>query len=269
MSLTGTTQTPQQIEQQYKDSSNLRARAAIYHFAASKISWPTWVFDQMLAEIPQAASVVEIGCGPGGLWRTNLPRVPTQWRVVLSDLTPGMVEEATAAAADDGRFSVRQMDAMKMALPDASVDAVIANHMLYHVPDLPASLREIRRVLKPEGKLLATTNSERHMLRMKELIFEFLGDEASPLLSHLPFSLENGEAQLRRVFSLVQMRCLSGELNVTDSEVIVQYVLSVQSDTVKITPEKLHQLRQRAENEISSRGHIRFETAAGMFIAAK
>jgi ubiquinone/menaquinone biosynthesis C-methylase UbiE len=264
-------QTPEQIQQQYKDSSNLGARAAIYRFSTSesKISWPTWVFDQMLAEIPREASVLEIGCGPGGLWRENLPRVPTQWRIVLSDLTAGMVEEATAAVRGDGRFSVKQMNAEKIDLPNASVDAVVANHMLYHVLDLPAALREIHRVLKPGGKLLATTNGEKHMERMNELILEFLGN-VSPLLKRLPFSLENGEAQLRAVFPRVQMlHCGRSELRVTEAEVIVQYVLSVQSDTMKITPEKLRDLRQRVENEISSSGAIHFETAAGMFIAAK
>src|ERR1700733_12017786 len=185
-------ETPEEIQQQYKNSSNLGARAAIYRFGTgtSKTSWPTWVFDQMLAEIPQVASVLEIGCGPGGLWRENLPRVPRQWRVVLRDLTEGMVKEATAAVLGDGRFSVKQMNAEKIDLPDSSVDAVIANHMLYHVLDLPAALREISRVLKPAGKLLATTNGDQHMQRMNELILEFIGD-VSPLLRQLPFSLEN------------------------------------------------------------------------------
>src|SRR5262245_54947342 len=95
---------------QYKDSTNLNARAAIYRFAGGSGFGPGHVFSQMLATIPADADVLEVGCGPGWLWRSNLSRVPPSWRILATDLTPGMTGEAAAALGADARFRVRQMD---------------------------------------------------------------------------------------------------------------------------------------------------------------
>src|SRR5262245_16237962 len=143
LSLTDTLKSEADLRQQYKDSSNLAARSSIYRFGTSQQSWPLWVFDQMLAEFPAAANVLEVGSGPGGLWRRNLDRIPPNWRVMLSDLSPGMMAEARTALGADARFSFANMDVHQLALPDASVDGIVANHMLYHVADLSQGLREI------------------------------------------------------------------------------------------------------------------------------
>ncbi|HEY7091458.1 MAG TPA: class I SAM-dependent methyltransferase [Tepidisphaeraceae bacterium] len=256
----------QDLKSQYKDSSNLSARASIYGFATSGPSWPTWVFDQVLGEIPGEAEVLEIGCGPGALWKTNLPRVPQGWRIILSDLMPGMIAEARARLGGDERFSFMQMNAQRLALPDRSVDAVIANHMLYHVADLPAAVREIRRVLRPGGKLLAGTNSEQHLRRMKQLIGQYMG-EASPFAGEMPFSLENGEGILRGGFEHVTKRTLRGELRVTEVEAVVQYVLSVEGAKQVIDGARLDELRRQVTDELASDGVFVTATEVGVFIA--
>ena len=99
-----------------------------------------WVFDQLLAENPIDRQILEVGCGPGGLWRENLPRVPNDWQITLTDLMPGMCDESRNALAGDSRFIVRTMNAEQIDFPDASFDAVIASHMLYHVPDIHAGV---------------------------------------------------------------------------------------------------------------------------------
>jgi ubiquinone/menaquinone biosynthesis C-methylase UbiE len=63
-----------------------------------------------------------------------------------------MIRETRANLARLGHpFSFAQADAQALPFRDASFDAVIANHMLYHVPDISRSLGEVRRVLKPSG----------------------------------------------------------------------------------------------------------------------
>ena len=124
---------------------------AIYRFLPPGTPWPIWVFDRLLEELPAHADVLEIGCGPGTLWKKNLERLPSMWRVSLSDLMPGMVNEAHDGLASNARFAFREMDAQKLDCPDASYNGVVANHMLYHVPDLPKALSEIHRVLRSAG----------------------------------------------------------------------------------------------------------------------
>jgi ubiquinone/menaquinone biosynthesis C-methylase UbiE len=255
------------VQRQYADAANLRARSAIYRFAEPATTpWPRWVFDQL--GLPPDARVLEVGSGDGGLWKRNLDRLPAAWRVVMLDLSHGML---TAARGDlpAAQFAFAQGDAARLPLADAQFDAVVANHMLYHVADRAAALREIRRVLVPRGgRLFATTNSDEHLGPMRRLINEFLGD-GSPLREPLPFSLENGAAALGAVFPRVERRENRGALRVTDADAVIRYVMSVTGAPERITGARLDELRRRAAREIETHGAFVFPTAAGMFVAGE
>jgi ubiquinone/menaquinone biosynthesis C-methylase UbiE len=61
-----------------------------------------------------------------------------------------------------GRFAFAVVDARDIPFAANSFDAVIANHMLYHIkPGRGQAFSEIARVLKPEGRLYASTNGGR------------------------------------------------------------------------------------------------------------
>jgi SAM-dependent methyltransferase len=269
MRLTDTIKTADDLHKQYKDSSNLNARSAIYRFSVGGGWGPDVGFERMLAMMPAGADVLELGCGPGGLWKNRIERVPPGWRTLLTDLMPGMVDEAARALANDPRFRVLQMDAQKLDLADASFDAVVANHMLYHIEDRPRALAEIRRVLKPGGKLFAATNSDSHLAKIRQLLDEFLADDPAIKGGGIPFSLENGEAQLRPFFDDGIVDAGPSELRVTEADSIVQYVLSVGNAKETIRDQKLIDLRQRVQREIDTRGAFVDATAAGMFIATR
>jgi SAM-dependent methyltransferase len=254
---------------QYKDSGNLNARAAIYRFGRGGGGFgPGQIFDLMLQTIPADADVLEVGCGPGWLWRGNLPRVPPSWRILLTDLSPGMTGEAMAALGTDARFSARQMEVQALDLPDAGFDAVVANWMLYHVEDRPRALAEIRRVLKPGGALFAATNGDKHVGEIDALVNEYLGD-ASPLKGGLAFTLESGEAQLAPFFASVSIADGHGTLRITETEAVVGYVLSFDQSKQAIVGDRLDELRRRVHKEIESAGAFVVHTHSGLFVARK
>ena len=64
-----------------------------------------------------------------------------------------MQEAEQSLLHTDLKFTFGKIDAQSIPYEKDSFDAVIANHMLYHVPDLARTLSEIRRVLRPEGCL--------------------------------------------------------------------------------------------------------------------
>ena len=181
-------------DDQYRDSSNLRARQGLHtRFSTNPYPWQRWVFDHLLCpntrragvpagpSLPQEAAIRELGCGPGWLWRENAERIPSGWRVLLSDLSSGMVHDAQASLAP--RCSARAYavaDAQSLPFAAGAFDAVIANHRLYHVPDLPRALAEIARVLKPGGRLFAATNGAGHMAEVSATIEELAPRHASP-----------------------------------------------------------------------------------------
>ena len=127
---------------QYKDSSNLDARVAIHQrFSTNSYGWFNWVFDA-LSKLPADAKILELGCGPGYLWKENISRIPAGWRITLSDLSSGMLDAAWRNLVVTGRaFKFEEIDAQSIPYPDETFDAVIANHMLYHVPDRRKALK--------------------------------------------------------------------------------------------------------------------------------
>src|SRR6266498_3249918 len=154
---------------QYRDSSNLDARVVIHQrFSTNSYGWFKWVFDTLL-KLPENTRILELGCGHALLWKENISRIPAGWNITLSDLSSGMLDAAWRNLAVTGSaFKFEEMDAQSIPYEAETFDAVIANHMLYHVPDRPKAIAEIKRVLKAGGRLLATTVGKNHMKEMMD-----------------------------------------------------------------------------------------------------
>jgi len=213
--------------EQYKDASNLNARIRLHlEFSTNKYGWFRWVFDQY--KLIHQARVLELGCGPGDLWLENIDRVPEGWEITLSDFSPGMLNQAREKLVDQPQpFNFETIDAQSIPYESDHFDIIIANHCLYHVPDRPKAISEIRRVLKPGGRFYGTTIGINHMIELSDLAARFDPEMSAPLRNKdIPFVLENGGEQLRAFFSDVQMRRYLDELRVTDVDVLVDYAFS-------------------------------------------
>lgn len=94
---------------------------------------------------------VEVGCGTGALTSSILRRAaPAR----LTAVEPSAAFLATARdSISDPRASFVQGDAQSLPLPDASADLLVAGLVLNFIPDRPRALAEMRRVLRPGGKL--------------------------------------------------------------------------------------------------------------------
>lgn len=213
------------LSKQYDDESNLEARAGLHErFSTGEQGWFDWVFDQF--DLPADARVLELGCGPAYLWEANADRIPSGWHLTLTDFSEGMVHEARAALADAEReFSFDVVDAQDIPFEDERFDAVIANHMLYHVPNREQAFSEIRRVLRPGGRLYASTGGKRHMQELYKLVEKFRGSPVERDRSD-GFRLENGAAQLAEWFADVTRQRHNNSLRITEAEPVVAYANS-------------------------------------------
>ena len=102
------------------------------------------------------ARVLDAGCGSG---QFALALAERGVRVTGLDLSPEMIRRAQDHAAERGLASAiewRTGDVKHVADPLAVYDAIQARVLLQFVPDIPGTLRELRRVLKPGGRLLAS-----------------------------------------------------------------------------------------------------------------
>jgi ubiquinone/menaquinone biosynthesis C-methylase UbiE len=104
-----------------------------------------WVCDQATGD------TLEVAVGTG----RNLPLYGEDVRLTAIDLSPGMLAVARERAATLGRpVELREADAQKLPFTDASFDTVVATLSLCSVPDLDATVAELRRVLRPGGRLV-------------------------------------------------------------------------------------------------------------------
>src|SRR6266545_1500464 len=224
------------LNDQYRNATNLNARIQLHErFSTNTYGWHRWVFDQI--KIAPRSRILELGCGPGRLWLQNIERIPADGEITLSDFSPGMLEETRRNLAGSGRpFSFEVIDAQSIPFADASFDAVIANHMLYYVPDRAKALGEIRRVLRSGGYLYASTVGAAHLREMGELAEQF-DPRLVPWVGARPtdsFRLENGAEQLAPYFAEVALHRYEDALIVTEAEPLVAFIASEDADKVLV-----------------------------------
>jgi ubiquinone/menaquinone biosynthesis C-methylase UbiE len=255
--------------EQYPNGSNLNARIQLHkRFSTNRYGWHRWVFDQL--DLPPRAEILEVGCGPGTLWIENLERIPGHWSILLSDFSPGMVEEAQQSLQQSqGRFRFEVLDVQAIPYPNASFDAVIANHMLYHVPKRERALSEIHRVLRPTGRLYASTCGLSDMKELHDLVRE-ADPEMPPHDSRWAgaFHLETGQKELEQWFAGVVLRRYEDGLVVADADALVAYVRSSRCKSA-LVDDSLCRFARSVEQEIARHGALRITKDAGLFESRK
>ena len=253
---------------QYKDASNLDARMEIHkRFSTNSYGWYNWLFD-ILLKLPVNAKLLELGCGPAYMWRECSSRIPAGWDIILSDLSAGMVDAAWRNLVVTGRnFKFKEIDAQSIPFEDEMFDAVIANHMLYHVPDKAKALGEIKRILKTGGHFFATTVGDNHLKEITDWFRQIHRSEVWDSFANL-FTLENGLDQLKPFFPNVTLSRYEDNLHVTELEPLVAYFRSgVRAG--ELSDEEFAKLQVDLENELKQKGSIFITKDSGLFEAVK
>ena len=127
----------------------------------ARFEYGPWMPESLGYDETKGLRVLDVGCGQGiDVYRYALAGA----RATGIDLTPRHVELSRAHLEAMGlEAEIVQGDAEALPFPDASFDRVSSNGVLHHTPDMPAALREIRRVLAPERR------GPRHRLQPKLL----------------------------------------------------------------------------------------------------
>ena len=199
--------------EQYSDSQKLAARARLASkYAISEQPWFPWVAGHL--PLKTGDRILDAGCGPGWFWEAVAEAIPARIDVTLTDLSPGMVEEAQMRCAPLPLSLVDSQVADAAALPfeAGTFDGVLAMHMLYHMPDPAVAISEMFRVLKPGGFIAVTTNGMNNTRGLYELTTVFGGTPYDPAAA--AFGFDEAERQLREQFGNV-----AGHRNITPMRV--------------------------------------------------
>jgi len=108
-----------------------------------------------LGALQAGERVVDVGCGAGLDSLIAARMLGPSGQVIGVDMTPQMLEKARASAAQLGLTNVefREGLAEELPVPDGWADVIISNGVLNLTPDKAVSLKQMARVLKPNGRL--------------------------------------------------------------------------------------------------------------------
>ncbi len=124
-------------------------RMGIDHGAEATARMLAELEDVLGEPLPSGGTVVDVGSGTGHV-AVKLARTGRFGRVIAADISPKMLEQASASAAANGcRIETVETDMVRLPFDDASVDLVVGCAVLHHLPDPIAFMPEVRRILKP------------------------------------------------------------------------------------------------------------------------
>ncbi len=266
---------PQAVGRMYSTDEALRIRQETHNlYSQPKTDFAGWALDSVKWRGDE--TVLDIGTGPGGYFTALLERYP-DIEYYGCDLHPGMVKN------HPHKVTLSVADAQRLPYPDASFDVVMANHMLFHVPDVMRALRELRRVVKPDGFVMATTNSIHTMPEFQALMRRAITLLSPPGTANVsvpgqhtdPFTLESGTRLFCRHFFAVVRYDLPHALVFPTVEPAMAYLNSTRSVREAELPpgvlwdEMMMLVREQIGRLIEHFGELTVNTLSGLLVATE
>ena len=251
---------------QYSNQNRLNARIQIYRYSQNKTGWREWLFSHL--DFTGVNRVLELGGGNGLLWQVNVNKIPENVQVVLTDISPGMVDAAREKLQQYGdRFDFQVVDVCRIPYPDNTFQMAIASHMLYHVEDKDEAFSEINRVLTPGSYAYATTISSGNWQELYDVIPAFNPKlRLNQINGTRSFNLENGEQVLSGYFSDVQPYIYQNNIVLTSVEPVIYYLASCFSaEQLEILTGNIGKFREYLHDILNKTGKIELTNKSVMF----
>lgn len=261
------------VRAQYATAAHLRVRHQTYEkYQYPKVDFPLWVLARHVWRGDER--ILDVGSGTGSYFTRLREHLPDA-RYVGLDLYTALLK------ANNAPVRV-QADAAALPFADASFEIVMANQMLYHMPDLPGTLAEISRVLQPGGILLAAAESLYNMPQIYSLVRQAIGalmpaEAASTTFNppHMAFGLENGTRLLSRMFYGVVRYELPTILIFEAADPILDFITSWRSLFEPQFPrgvqwdEVIHYIRAIVAARIRQKGEYGVDLLSGALVATQ
>ena len=262
------------LRRYYASDRNLRIQdETLAKYCVPRIDYVRWTLDTVDWEGDEV--ILDIGAGRGSHYACLMQEQPNITYYAL-DLSPNLLLNHPCAA---DRLALG--DGMQLPYADDSFDIVMANHVLYHLADIEAGVAEIKRVLKPDGRMLAATDSLQTLPELQVLIRRAIvllstngAQVHPPTLPCDTFALENGTRMLARHFYAVVRHDLPCQLKFDDVEPAMEYLDSMRDLRQHSLPEDVSWddmmliMRQQMTQLLQLMGKLEINLAFGALLAS-
>lgn len=251
---------------QYKTGKNLSTRISLYEkYSINQQTYTDWIYENY--KFFDLCEVLEFGSGTGKDWKGKINKLPQNCNLILSDFSQGMVEELKLKFVEHKNISVMELDIQNAQIEDNSKDFIIANSMLYHVPDIDKAISEVSRILKGNGTFYAATAGSKSMFQyLRETLLKI--DPRITMPEAISFNLQSGRVYLEKYFNQVKIAKYENRLKIVDTNDLVNFIYSV-SSIEGLEECDRDKVLEYYENKRNSNGFITIDIEYGMFIAKK
>jgi len=262
------------LKDHYRNIENWRVKEQTHErYTQPKVNFVNWTMNRVQWQGDE--TVLDAGCGPGRYFSYFQQNLPDATYIGL-DYSTSMVSGHPAQS----RLVRGALDTIP--LPDNTFDVVMANHVLYMLPDIELAIQELQRVLKPNGVLVSATNSITTMPQFRELFRRSIllvstpGTSRSikpPVGLHQRFSLENGSVTLARHFDAVVRHDMPGAFVFSQVDPIMDYLESSRTTHEPQLPasvtwdQVMVLMREQLVNLLSSLDKLVVDKLTGVLIA--
>ena len=267
------------VRRHYATDDHLRIRIETHDkYTIPNRSFAEWVLKRL--NFKGNERILDIGCGPGLYYgKMKKQGITDDITYVGMDLIDSMLERHPAKA-EGGKLGLGNIEQLPFATD--SFDVVMANHMLYHVNDVHKAVKEMRRVLKPDGILAVATNSvntmpELQVLMRRAIVLLTRGGAAQVRAPQMPsdrFALENGTRILAQYFYAVVRHDLPSALVFPDVEPAMAYLESTRDLRENSLPsdvvwdDVMMIMRQQINQLVKHLGELVINKQAGLLVAS-
>lgn len=211
----------------YATGEHLRAKHALIQNQSGR-TVETWALKHI--SIDPSAHILDAGCGWGRFsWPLLENHTMPAANLVCADVSLGMVQSAAQEGARRGyrpQFVTCGIEALPF--PERCFDGVMANYVLYHVTPLAQGVRELARILKPDGWLLIAAHGivkvpviELHYQALDRLGIHYEQEEPGS------FDLANGATILENSFGHIERHEFVDEEMYSNAEAFTQHYLTI------------------------------------------
>lgn len=260
------------IQKAYATDEQLALRQAIHElYSVPRTNFPEWVLTRMGWKGTER--VLDLGSGQGLYFPEIRKRIP-RGTLIAGDLSLGMMRKARKTYHNTKAIN---LNALQLPFGKKAFDVVLANHVLFHLPDVDQALSEIKRILRPTGVLVASTNSLFTMPELDQLMrrsLSLLGAknvDAPSVVAN--FSLEDGAKILGRHFFAVARYDLPGAFVFGTAKPALDYVNSMRSLRESTLPKGvtwddfINVLGDQFQRIVDHFGELVFTKLSGVMIA--
>ena len=255
-------------EQRFRAPDACLANCEIIGRYATEVDAPMETLIEAVRPERADARICELGFGLGWLLEELAKELPEASLVGL-DQSPGMTAHVRELLGSQA--AVARGDIERLPFANNVFDSVATCWTLYFMTDIDATLEEIKRTLRPGGKLVAATVAPDHQIELDRLshaaVEAALGPRPPIDVTHR-FNLESGLPYMQRHFDDVQVREWRGVLALPDVETLVafwkgggaRWLLGDDTDRVE------HEIIRLGEEWLARDGEMRVTRHGGLFV---